>query len=394
MEEGKLQSFRTCGRGSGGVPSHRDQKNPFSLRTGHQDEWRTSASIPTKLETQLNVGPKEALAFGANTQRFYDPHVENRRETPGPGAYGNSKAFHEEVTQNVSQGAKGTGSFASKARRMPVGGYGSHPGPGAYHPPKLPSSSEAGSKRSAAFVVPSSFNPQNVFPRVTPGPGHYENKRASSAKGSRVRSCVSAFNGADDRDLDAQRLVLSARTPGPGAYEKDDKMMPLSARSAPSSSRTTRSCSASFRGPSEQRMVSVHPGLPVDPNRVAKAADTLKDFLKPVGGIKKDTPGPGHYSQDMEDVRQQEFQCYSTLGSASFQKGTQEKPRKWRPTNPGPGEYNTEVTSSVPAANSVFCSNVERIKDPAAEAPGPAFYKPSNKPKAESFHLNIRRKWV
>jgi len=383
----------------------RDQKNPFGVRIGHEDEWRTPASIPSRLETQLNPGAKEVLAFGTNTQRFYDSGVEANREGPGPGSYGNAKPFHEEVTQNVSQGKKGTGAFASKSRRMPSVTIGSGPrgipGPGAYDglPPKMPASSEATARQSAGFVMPSSFNPMNAFPKPTPGPGHYENRRSKSAKGSGVQSCSSRFQRGDERGLRGGGEPMSARnfTPGPGEYERDDLRMPMSARSAPSSG--LRSCNASFRGPSEKRMVSVHPGLPVDAKKASGAVQTLKEFVKPIGKPKLDVPGPGHYNQDMEDVRQ-EFSGYSMLGSASFQKGTQSrtgesKPRKWRPDNPGPAEYDTEKPGKKLASHSnVFCSVVERLKDPMAEAPGPAFYKPQQKSKAESFHLNIRRKWV
>jgi len=402
--EGQKPTFRTCGRGTGGVMTQREQKNPYGLRRGGEDDWRTPASIPSKLETQLIVGAKEINAFGSNTQRFYDSAVEACREVPGPGSYGTAKAFHEEVTQNVSQGKKGTGAFASKSRRMPSITLGSgprgHPGAGAYDnlPPKLPQGpgSDTSRRNSAAFVVPSSFNPMNAYPKFTPGPGQYETKRASSAKGPGVRSCSSAFQRGDERGVRGDQ-PMSARdyTPGPGEYERDSLRMPMSARSAPSSRTGHRSCSASFRGPSEKRMVSVHPGLPVDAQTVARTMETLKDFVKPITGAKQETPGPGHYSSNMEDVRQ-EFSCYSTLGSSCFQKGTQDKPRKWRPEVPGPGDYNTDSLSKGPNVgySSVFSSNVERLKDPTAKAPGPAFYAPKGNAKAESFHLNIRRKWI
>lgn len=381
-----------------------EQKNPYSLRKGGEDDWRTPASIPCRLETQLLVGAKEALAFGSNSQRFYDSAVEACREVPGPGSYGNAKVFHEEVTQNASQGKKGTGSFASKSRRMPsvplASGTRGHPGPGAYDgslPPKLPLGPENNDpgKRSAAFVMPSSFNPMKSFVRSSPGPGQYEPKRASSAKGSGTRSCSSAFQRGDERGGRGD-MPLSARnfTPGPGEYEREDMRMPNSARNVQSSSKASRSCSASFRGPTEKRMVSIDPRLPVDTTAAAKTVDALKDFVKPIsGGSKEVTPGPGHYSQDYGDVTQ-DFSCYSTLGSSCFQKGTQNKPRKWRPETPGPTDYNVIIPSTAPAQSSSFNSVVERLGGFNSEAPGPAFYAPKSKSKAESFHLNIRRKWV
>merc|ERR1719335_357823 len=137
----------------------RDQKNPFNVRAGHEDEYRSPASIPSRLETQLMPGAKEVLAFGTNTQRFYDTAVEFAREVPGPGSYGNVKAFHEEVTQNVSQGKKGTGAFASKSRRMPTMAVGlgprGNPGPGAYDglPPKMPVSNDVSVRQSAGFIM-------------------------------------------------------------------------------------------------------------------------------------------------------------------------------------------------------------------------------------------------
>jgi hypothetical protein len=144
-------------------------------------------------------------------------------------------------------------------------------------------------------------------------------------------------------------------------------------------------------------MVSIHPGLPVNTAKVAKTMETLKDFVKPITGAKKEIPGPGHYgtSQTLED-RHQEFSGYSTLGSSCFQQGTQNKPRKWRPAAPGPSDYNIKACGRKDdvAQSSMFSSGVERLKEYPGEAPGPAFYAPNGKPKAESFHLNIRRKWI
>lgn len=378
--------------------TNKDQKNPYSIRNGGEDDWRTPASIPCRLETQLMVGAKEKLAFGTNTQRFYDAAVESHREGPGPGSYGNAKAFHEEKTQNVSQGKKGTGAFASKSRRMPTVQIGTGPrgipGPGAYDslPAKLPtgSGSNSSGRQSAAFVMPSSFNPMNVYPKFTPGPGSYENKRSASARGSGVRSCSSAFQ----HNNEYQPMSARGFTPGPGEYDLDKGKAPKSARSSSSTSRA-QSCSASFRGPTEKRLVSVVPGLPIDTKSVGKTVQTLKDFVKPMTDGKHETPGPGHYSQDMEGVRQ-DFSCFSTLGSSSFQKNTGKTPRKWRPDTPGPGEYNTEIPgqASAQGPSSVFSSVVDRLKDSNVQAPGPAFYSVKGTSKAESFHLNIRRKWV
>lgn len=328
-------------------------------------------------------GDREAHGFGSHAMRFHEKNIslDAASDAPGPGSYGIQPAFHEESGANASIGVKGTGGFASRSRRfrpVPLRG----PGPGNYDQdvqPTKPHPSE-GSRQSAVFAQPTSFNPQKTQAQPSPGPGAYKAKEsANSARATDgVRDVSSVFHEGKNESRDPFRPV-DPNKPGPGHY---------SARS--SSTPPGASARSSFTGPIPRPLVSVKPGLPIT---TMKAADTAGDFVRKVGAPPLEVPGPGQYDIEREIESRKHF---NTLGTGAFQRGASHQPRKWQAPGPGPAEYKNSVVPTLDGAKSSFnsCSNRTDFTGAGKAAPGPAFYSPRPKKGVESFHLNIRRKWV
>jgi len=101
-------------------------------------------------------------------------------------------------------------------------------------------------------------------------------------------------------------------------------------------------------------------------------------------------PGPGEYETGVDMGPRH---C-SNRGLSCFQEGSSHLPRTWRPTGPGPGDYERPLPERPGSSTSVpFASVAPRFPRGAPKAPGPAFYSP-RKQSGQSFHLNLQSQWV
>lgn len=373
------QNFRTCGRGTGGVEMSPKRKKQDRVHRPLSREGTPVSSIPSRQTTVINAGAgtREAHGFGSQAMRFHEKNIslDAEGDAPGPGTYGQQLAFHEESGAKTSLGVKGTGSFASKSRRFrPVSLP--NPGPCNYDQDVRPAKPQAlEAVQSPSFAQPTSFNPHKSNVRPSPGPGSYNAKHSvNSARATEgVRACSSVFHGNDDREPFGC-VLPEASLPGPGLYD---------ARSCS----TPPGAAARFKGPISRPVMSVKPGLPT---ASVSTADHAGEYVRKVGVIPTDVPGPGQYDIDRPIESRKHF---NALGTGSFQKGFSNEPRKWLHNAPGPADYDRPVDPSQGAAKAAFTSGSERICGSGIRAPGPAFYSPKQ-PNAQSFHLNIRRKWL
>lgn len=334
-------------------------------------------SIPSRRVTHIlaTAGDREANGFGSQTSRFHEKNIclDEASDAPGPGSYGAQPTFHEESGAKASLGIKGTGNFASRSRRFrPVAPGG--PGPGKYDQEKIPARPQSlEACQSAQFATPTSYNPQKVNVRPSPGPGSYDAKESANSMCAQdsIRNCRAAFQGKDGRDP----FHPGEEKPGPGYY---------SARS----SSTPPGAACRFKGPIQRPLMSVTPGLPT---ASLSTADQAGDYVKRVGAVPTEVPGPGHYDQERPIESKKQF---STFGTGAFQKGMSHHSRKWEQTGPSPADYERPMKWESQGAKAQFTSGSQRSDPAKAGAPGPAFYSPRMKSGAESFHLNIQRKWL
>merc|ERR1712014_247361 len=107
----------------------------------------------------------------------------------------------------------------------------------------------------------------------------------------------------------------------------------------------------------------------------------------------KDVPGPGMYTPRPEAVRGQSQ--FGTKGHSSFQLGSSHLPRSWRPSSPGPGQYDAqEVQPKASVPLSTMTSHTNRFRRAKPAAPGPAYYSPRKTTGKVSFHLNFQNNWL
>ena len=194
------------------------------------------SSIPSRFETILFKGNREADAFGRRTHRF-DPAED---EIPGPGSYRRPRTL---VHSSPSLSKKGTGAFASGshiASDRPRALFHT-PGPGSYAGAgagAYASASEGGGGAgagaggggtavsgapSAAFARPvprRAVGVPTASASVNPGPGDYDvapPPASSGAHGPHAKPS-SVFDSRTQRGLGPAAEAAAAAVPGPGAY--------------------------------------------------------------------------------------------------------------------------------------------------------------------------------
>jgi len=363
-------------------------------KTGHAGSVPT---IPSRYEVTLLKGDLEFKGFGCGSLRFGSTAGE---DVPGPGNYGQRKAFHEENDAKACWGIRGTGGFASRSRRfgmrsmpqLPPAGLGC-PGPGAYvtdgaiaHVKNPRDFSKA--KYTAVFANPLGKD-KDPWSAV-PGPGYYGAPIRPPAK--EAAAAQAAFKSTSMRGV-AGASPEAAEMPGPGEYYEDHDAH----RRAPPQSPT---CKGSvFQAPSERKIVKVHTDLPAASREaravLGKFGDEVARVPQGTVGLAAGLPGPGHYKQDRDAMWK--GRTVGVGGMSSFQAGPQRT--EWAPEEeslkPGPGRYEPHkpgpdtYTSAVSAFNSVSVRNKLQVPD----APGPAYYAPQKVPHHKSFRLNMRKQW-
>lgn len=364
-------NYRSIGRGSGGVPLTARSNRP---------SWRdfdccSMASIPGKFETVLYKGNREDKGFGSQAPRF--GQEDRHGEAPGPGQHGApmglaSRGFHDKTV-----GARGNGPFASRTPRQKAAANAQAPGPGAYAAasgPNPPASARSSSLPHAVFVPHSSVNPAKFNARAAPGPGDY-----SGAVGLWNEPKTPAL-GAVMTQSDRGKMPKN-QTPGPGAYH--DR--------------------ASSEDPARSRRVPVLPrprGWTPRPGEAEGISETAllrqsAQLLAEETANSHAMPGPGQYDPKPEVTSDSGVQTSFSRGeSQSFRLGNSHMARKWRPGNPGPGEYEAPPSPDRrhPAKAAFAPTAQPRFKEKEGLAPGPAYYSPSKRPD-DDFRLNPEAMW-
>ncbi|XP_067281201.1 O(6)-methylguanine-induced apoptosis 2 isoform X2 [Pseudorasbora parva] len=303
------------------------------------------SSIPTKYQTVI-VSNEEKKGFFSQSKRFQN-HL---NENPGPGSY-ISHAVAEECSPSFSK--RGTGSFASKAGRVP-----------------------------------------RSFPRLSPGPEAYNLRTSLLHKHD--------FNRGESRTfrlpLAVQRETQKSGNPAPNQYDVSysfvDRNSTISGHCA-FRSKTRRSAivSDSFKGPSpchykvSDVLVQKTPQVPVSCFKSTTAR------IRPP--VRNNIPGPGTYNpyQPPEPVKRTILPRRHYLGLSA-----QPLIPAKDPPFPGPGHYdivNNDPPAKYLVSSAAFLSGTSRWtqEDNGQDMPGPGFYEPTVLSKT-SFLYNPAKMWI
>lgn len=388
------RNFRTAGRVS-------EKVRPTTLASGSTSNLeRSKPSIPSRLETIIFQGDREFLGFGSNALRF----VQNPGdlENPGPGSYAKLKSVVTDIGDRTSWGIRGTGTFASRSRRLgtrsmpslPVYGRGC-PGPGAYESTSAYFNAKEPkyfnhAKQTAIFTKPL---PLDVFWKVpVPGPGHYK-LPAKQPDAPQQSGAVASFRSCAQRGGGVQLDGIGKDTPGPGKYADGAHLR---------RSKCLGDSSPVFKEPSQRHFVPVHRDLPAADEQMRRVLGDFSELLAQecLGSnsekVKATLPGPGHYDQDRDAVL--EGMNLSSIGSSSFQHGSERT--EWTSPDarlmPGPGRYEVKVArlDRLTSAASAFNSLSDRDAFPLKKGPGPCYYSPPPPKAGRSFHMNAKKHWV
>jgi len=366
-------------------------------------QTRSMPTIPSRFEVTLFKGDREHRGFGSNALRFDSVQHE---EIPGPGSYGQQKAFHQECSEKLSWGIRGTGGFASRSRRfgmrsvpnMPRPGLGC-PGPGAYTP-NVGAVRDPKDHRQVDYSA--NFADANTQRRVPapepdPGPGQYTLASMAGTKkegGGGAGGAKASFRSRSERGVDTT-LGDAPNVPGPGQYH--DGLRFAIELPPPELSR-----GAAFKSPSMPRITNLHKDLPPvsrDTHEVLGefASNVSRECLGTVGTAALQ-PGPGHYSQERKD-----FWAGSIVGKAGhsgFVEGSKRTDfaREELGLLPGPGRYNPRAIDGgmhLTTAASAFQSGSNRGAYTTSDAPGPAYYTVTKPKDHKSFRMkSATRQWI
>lgn len=351
---------------------------------------RTAASIPSKFETVLHMGPREKNGFWGRTLRF----TESDNELPGPGAYAAATSSFENNSESFSKKGYGNG-FVSKTKRASPAIRTRAPGPGQYDLVGIRPTRENDFNRAAAT---SSFAPgkqvSSLGGRKTtdvPGPGQYNVGEATTFTEHTKAKTIGTSKPFNTTGAQLSSVAkATAMLPAPGAYEQRGMAEQLSA--LPSSA----FCSGATR--------------PWEPPVESAQAQALRGIehpaIKPQQiGYRKDkaqaTPGPGTYEPKIDIETFKGAPTSSMFDPHLDRMGNSVRPNRKKKMEPppGPGHYHENIhdrqDEPVLVSSSFFMSNVARIRGPDPELlpPGPAYYNPDNVSK-KSFHLNARQRWL
>lgn len=245
---------------------------------------------------------------------------------------------------------------------------------------------------------------------VAPGPGTYELDNAESTSAPTPASADFALPGAGNPANYDRRP-----SPGPGAFLGPWGAVPPLGWSAPAHSFTCAKrpgfkSAGDTPGPGEYSNLmqdKVHASSPShkkssikklclahetsDAARLKKGAEIVKTGSDEQR-TSNEVPGPGMYSPRSEAVKGQSQ--FGTKGHSSFQIGNSHMPRSWNFSDPGPGYYDAqEPQPKVSAPSSTMKSHTSRFKTDKPAAPGPAYYSPK-KGSRQSYHLNFQNNWL
>eukprot|EP00472_Partenskyella_glossopodia_P007584 CAMPEP_0197539402 /NCGR_PEP_ID=MMETSP1318-20131121/62598_1 /TAXON_ID=552666 /ORGANISM="Partenskyella glossopodia, Strain RCC365" /LENGTH=415 /DNA_ID=CAMNT_0043098111 /DNA_START=73 /DNA_END=1320 /DNA_ORIENTATION=- len=385
----------------------------------------TTSSIPSKFETILFLGQKEAKGFSSGATRFKEPI---NHDVPGPGAYKPEMVLRTSQSRE-SFSRKGYGNLASKTGRFNSDRPTYYPGPGQNNPRY--SKQSIYSNRSPSY--------RNCFSRNAPrfpskkmgdtlGPGHYdvplqmktvyEYRHPSFAK--QVEDTRTAAVFGDDvpvipkftqqvKDMPIRRAAFGVCqkrfipkkvpvAPEPGTYMPQVAEVNRPAARNAFSSKSKRELNTTktpkdimfhsrpdtFPGPGKYKKLETwftekmakptHNFVDRDDDRFGNPKER-----KSKQSLKKDWPGPGAYNPTK---RQRAQTSYPSVHSSWYSRIRMNKSKKKKKEN---GSYFFETKQSRVAIN-----------DHISMAPGPAYYKKDEiiLLRKTSHLVNRKKRWI
>ncbi|CAH1775559.1 unnamed protein product [Owenia fusiformis] len=318
------------------------------LHKGHSIA-AASASIPSKYQTVV-LDNSDRKGFGARAKRFNYEAGDN----PGPGNYLNHTGM-DKVSSSYSK--KGTGGFASKARRAPKHESTCGPGAAAYGLPSLLTTKKDYNKMTSTSSFHKPIAVQKEKPGV-PAPNNYEvNKSRGLQSKNSVISANAAFKSQSKREV--INVNEASKKPAPCHYQINDEL--------------TR-------------------------DRVKVPESSFKSKTKrQIAPDSYPNPGPGTYKphEPTDPANKQLLPRKHYLGISA-----PAMPLPPGLPNPGPGSYelvNYEGPMKHYMSSSQFVSNTSRwagdVNTQPGDHPGPAHYHPQGGNKT-SFIYNASSRWI
>ncbi|XP_065141209.1 O(6)-methylguanine-induced apoptosis 2 [Paramisgurnus dabryanus] len=315
------------------------------LLKGREISEGCASSIPTKYQTVI-INNEKKKGFSSQSKRFQEHTIEN----PGPGSY-YSHITTETCSPSFSK--RGTGSFASKAARVPRSLKRENPGPDAYNlQTSFLHQYDFNRGESRTFRLPIAVKRET--PKIqNPAPNQYHVSYTSVDRDTTV-SARCAFLSKTKR---SPSLPNNCKGPSPCHYNVNDVLVQTSPKVPFSCFKSTTA--------------RVQP-----PTR-------------------NDNPGPGTYRpyQTPEPVKRTVLprRCYLGLSAPPL------IPAK-DPPLPGPGHYDVvkyHGPVKYPVSSAVFLSGTHRCLQESTEEelPGPGYYEPKVLSKT-SFLYNPAKNWI
>jgi len=250
---------------------------------------------------------------------------------------------------------------------------------------------------------------KSVEASLRPGPGSYDSRKAYAKKD--YNKAKNTGNFMPPRRFRDEPIAVPANSnPGPGDYMAKDQ-------SQQNYARNNRSMSSNFVSNSKRGdykvstapapgQYNVRSGMNARPmldkmgNQMPSSAFRSASERNKALFYSPAVPGPGAYESQAAakcattDVVQESMPSSMFSNTVQDRFGTPYVPRTAKLEPPGPGWYEKEVERpKAMVSTSSFLSSVQRDRDRAQTAPGPAFYKPDGGAN-KSYLLNATRKWI
>jgi len=311
------------------------------------------STIPSKYSTQV-VLQTEKGGFDSKATRFQEIHD----DTPGPGSY--SAYVTGFTSDSPSYGQRGTGSFASRSKRMPS------------------------QRRKQNGPAPSSYN---VVGDVT------KRKDFSSQNSACFQKPLA---------VDRSKRRMNTRQPAPNQYNLVKYLEKSS--SSPAIQSSFKSKTARYLEKPLNSGSNVSPAK-YDPVPVLKKETSVTCFKSKVTRVEKqkqiETPGPGSYDPDPEAKRPTTEEVYSFYPRKhGLLISAPAMPMPKTPQLPGPGAYEVgtfKPESKAAMSSAAFKSGTSRLThQPRNGVPGPGHYQPKLPKPKTSYYFRVAsdNKWI
>jgi len=401
------------------------KKGKIHKGTNYTAYKRTNlGSIPRKTEKilidALNI-PKQSRGFSSQSSRFSNKQENIKYAYPGPGSYKTDRTFDHIVKDNSHFSSKGFGNgFASNSSRFED--YKEYhdkflPGPSSY---KSDESTCLTANLDKTLSYKSLYNTGNTKTMKTqldnPGPGYYN---PISAKIKTDQDGENHYFKSED--VRFKKVPKSAL--GPGKYFTEE--IDFNITKSPNKGRTyiTTGGKADINGNKTLSYFFKNPEI--------KKENPMEKYIKTRDEISTrptTTPGPGDYEVKRDHFSNWNFNPKERKESIYYENIRQNKVKKRMQTAgtkiPKPliemnlnainnkekeknnkfnktSSRNMFVTTQLEANfdngnNNIKPENMKKFPDYLIKRniPGPAYYKPQNKPLKVNFNWNLEKNWI